>query len=113
MSADRIRDDVLEEAVHDWINFAFIAQRIEAEGEVGPQEPQLSRAAVETAVELVRQGLLVPGALTVEGLVPWNLDREAAVVRLRADAEKIIAAHGHIPLAEVCWFGLPSVVEDR
>jgi hypothetical protein len=102
--------EILDEGRQDWVSFAVVSQIVGAyEGsELGPRA--MSRRAVEVAVALVESGRIVAGDLTPAGFHPWPGDAYEVVARIRRDAEDVIARHGYIPLAEVCWFATPELV---
>ncbi len=102
--------EIVDEGRRDWVSFAVVTQIVGAyEGsEQGPGA--LSWRAVDVAVALVESGHLVAGDLTPAGFHPWPGDAHEVVTRIRRDAEDVIARHGYIPLAEVCWFATPELV---
>ena len=101
--------EILDEGRRDWVSFAVVTQIVGAyEAELGPRA--LSGRAVDVAVTLVESGRIVAGDLTPTGFHPWPGDVHEVVARIRHDAEDVIARHGHIPLAEVCWFATPELV---
>lgn len=108
-----VEDEVLDEGRYDWLNFAFISQRIGANEGFGQGEPSLSTKALDVAVHLVGDGRLVAGDLTLEGFVPWDGEVSEVIDRLRTDADAIIGQYGYIPLAEVCWFATHEMLAKQ
>jgi hypothetical protein len=102
--------EILDEGRWDWVSFAVVTQIVGAyEGsEQGPGA--LSWRAVEVVSGLVLSGDVVAGDLTPAGFHPWPGEPHEVVERIRRVAADVIARHGYIPLAEVCWFATPELI---
>lgn len=100
----QLEAEILDEGRYDWVSFAFVAQCV-GEYEGFEQEASArSQRAVDVVAAMVEASELVSGDLTKDGFHPWPGTAHQVVERLRRDAAEVIARHGSIPLAEVCWF---------
>lgn len=103
---DELRSTVIEAAEDDWLYFAELLSIVR---EVTGSSDDLLRRAGEAAAQLVREGIIVPGALSeTTGFTPWPTSADESAERIEREVATMVE-DGTDPLpGDLCWFDLPD-----
>ncbi|MEU5850942.1 hypothetical protein [Saccharopolyspora shandongensis] len=107
---DELRKSLVEAAEDDWVYFAEIETLVL--DITGSNEDLLKRAG-QAAAQLVREGTVVPGALTeAEGFTPWPGTPEESAKRIEREVAEMVENGTEPEMGDVCWFDLPPGVAE-
>lgn len=94
-------EGIREYGEDDWVQFADIGHLLIKD--TGSNDNLIQRG-VDTAIELMRRGILIPGDLTREGFTPWNTPMEESIDRIKEKGIVLTQEQRIFNPGDICWF---------
>ena len=105
MYSKQLAEWVLEAGEDDEVQFADIAYFVKEDSNT---EDNLIPRTVDTALELMRDKVLIPGDMVDYEFQPWTLAPAEAEQRIRDEADRISQETGRLLPGDICWFHAAS-----